>query len=64
MDGTCRTHGKKRNACRFSSESKEIRDHCESLDVGGRIILNCLRHDGVVWTELIWLRKETGGGLF
>jgi hypothetical protein len=37
----------------------------EDLDVGGKMILRWIleKWDGVVWTELIWLRIGTSGGL-
>jgi hypothetical protein len=48
----------------FWWESRKERDHCEDLDVGGRIILD-LRETGwggVMWTGLIWLRIGTSAG--
>jgi hypothetical protein len=40
------------------------RDHCRDPGVDGRIILGCIfrKWDVGVWTELGWLRIETGGG--
>jgi hypothetical protein len=37
----------------------------EDQDVGGWIVLKWIleRQDGMVWTELIWLRIWTSGGL-
>jgi hypothetical protein len=47
-------------------ESLNGRDHSEDLGVDARIILEwILEKQGVkVWTEFIWLRTETSGGLF
>jgi hypothetical protein len=46
-------------------ESHKKRDDYEDLDVGGRRILNWIleRQNGVVWTELIWLRIAFSGRL-
>jgi hypothetical protein len=43
---------------------KEIENY-EDLDVGWRIMLNCILEilDGVVRTRLIWLRIRISGGL-
>jgi hypothetical protein len=40
-------------------------NHCEDLDVGGRIILKWIleSQDGVVWTGFIWLKIGTSEGL-
>ena len=40
-------------------------DHLKDPEVDGRIILKCIskKWDGEAWTELIWLRVGTGGGL-
>jgi hypothetical protein len=40
------------------------RDHWGDPNVDGRIILRYLfkKQNGEVWTELGWLRIETGGG--
>jgi hypothetical protein len=65
MGRACGTHRDKWNAYRILLGSQKERDHQEDLDIGGRIILRLIleREDGVVWTGLIWLRLETGGGL-
>jgi hypothetical protein len=41
------------------------RNHSQDLDVDGRIILKCIlrKRDGMVWTGLVCVRIETGGGL-
>jgi hypothetical protein len=41
------------------------RDRLEDLGLYGKIILKeiFMEKDGVAWTELIWLRIGTGGGL-
>ena len=41
------------------------RYHLEDPDIDGRIILKWIfrKWDVGVWTELIWLRAWTGGGL-
>jgi hypothetical protein len=46
-------------------ENQKERDHKEDLDVDERIIIKWIleRQDGLVWTELIWLRIRTSGGL-
>jgi hypothetical protein len=57
--------GAKRNAHRILVGKLERKSPQEDLDVGGRIILKWIleRHDGVVWTGLIWFRIGTSGGL-
>jgi hypothetical protein len=42
-------------------ESQKERDPWEVQDVGGWIILkwSLESYDGVVWTGMIWLRRET-----
>jgi hypothetical protein len=37
-------------------------DHHEDLDIDGRVILQWILQDGVVWTGLIWLKIGTSGG--
>jgi hypothetical protein len=46
-------------------ESQKERDDYEDQDFGGWIILKWIleRQVGVVWTELVWLRIGTSGGL-
>jgi hypothetical protein len=41
------------------------RDHAEDLVVNGRILLGGIlgKYDGKVWSEFIWLRIGTSGGL-
>jgi hypothetical protein len=48
----------------FWWESQKERDPWEDQDVGGWTILKWVleRMNGVVWTELIWLRIGTSGG--
>jgi hypothetical protein len=46
----------------FWWESHKERDHRETLDVGGRIILKWIleKEDGVIWPGLTWLRRTVG----
>jgi hypothetical protein len=48
----------------FRGESQMERDHYEDLNVGGRILFRWIleRYEGVLWTELSWLRIGTGAG--
>jgi hypothetical protein len=57
--------GENRIAYRILVGEPEGKNHCEDLDVGGRIILEWIlkRYDGVVWNGLIWLRIGTSEGL-
>jgi hypothetical protein len=49
----------------FWSRSLKIRDHLEDLGIEGKIKLQRIsgKWSGKVWTEFIWLRRETSGGL-
>jgi hypothetical protein len=49
----------------FWWESRNVRDHLEEIDVGGKIVLKWISEklEGVVWTRLTWLRIGTSGGL-
>ena len=60
MGGACGTHGRQERA----GDLRE-RDHLEDLSVDGRLILKLFigKWDGEEWTELIWLRIGTVGGL-
>jgi hypothetical protein len=46
-------------------ESQKEKDHWKNQDGGGWVLLKWIlaREDGVVWTELIWLRIRASGGL-
>jgi hypothetical protein len=50
-------------------ESQKKRDHWEDQDVGGWttlkwiLLVREIGWGGVVWTELLWLRTGTSGGL-
>ena len=50
---------------RFWWKHLRERDNFEDIDVNGRIILKrALKNsDGKAWSEFIWLRIGTGGGL-
>jgi hypothetical protein len=55
----------KRNAYRVLVGKLEGKKPPEDLNGGGKIILRWIleKSDEMVWTALIWLRKETSGGL-
>jgi hypothetical protein len=46
-------------------ENLKGRDYLEDLDIDGRIIIYWIlrKCGGKVWTECIWLRAVTSGGL-
>jgi hypothetical protein len=65
LGGACSTYGRQERCIQgFGRETRE-RDHLEDLGIGGRIILKLIfkKLDEETWTELIWLRIGTGGGL-
>jgi hypothetical protein len=67
MGRACSTNGgRRRMHIGYWWENQKARDHWENLDVGGWTILKWIlkRYNGMVWIGLIWLRMETGGGLF
>jgi hypothetical protein len=41
-----------------------VEDHLEDLSTDGRIILKWRleKQDGMAWTALIWIKKQTSGG--
>jgi hypothetical protein len=49
----------------FWLENLRGKDHSEDLEVGGKIILECVleKYGGKVWTGCIWIRIGTSGGL-
>jgi len=57
--------GERRSAYRVLVGKPEGKNHLEDLGIDGRIILKSFFRnvDGGAWTELIWLRIGTGGGL-
>jgi hypothetical protein len=65
MGRVCSTNGAKWNAYRIFVGKPEKRDHWEDQDVSGWIILKWIldSKNGVIWTELIWLRTGIRGGL-
>jgi hypothetical protein len=58
--------GEGRGAYRVLDWRPSGRDHSEDPSLDGRIILKYIfkKWDEVAWTGLIWLRIDTGGGLF
>ena len=66
MGGACSTYrGKGEVYTGFWWGNLRERDHLEDPDEDGRIILRWVfrKWDVGAWTELIWLRTGTGGGL-
>jgi hypothetical protein len=57
--------GEKRNLYRLLVGKLEGNTPLRRQDVGGWIILRLIfeRWDGVMWTELVWMRIETSGML-
>jgi hypothetical protein len=56
--------GEKKNACRLLVEKPERKKPLGRPRHGWILLRKILeRKDGVVWTELIWLRIGTSGGL-
>jgi hypothetical protein len=57
--------GAKRNEVGFWWELRKKRGNYENLDVGGRMIRKWILEKLYVgiWSEFIWLRIETSGGL-
>jgi len=54
-----KTHGMS-----FWLENLKARDHLEDLSIDGKVLEWILgKYGGKVWTEYIWLRIGTGGGL-
>jgi hypothetical protein len=51
MGKECSTHGEKRNPYRILMGKPEVKRPLEDLDVGGRIILKCIR-DRMEWYGL------------
>jgi hypothetical protein len=49
----------------FYLENLKGRDHSEDLDVDGKLIQESIlgKYGGKFWTECIWLRIRTNGGL-
>jgi hypothetical protein len=47
----------------FSLENLQGRDHLDDLDVGGRILLECILNGRNAWIGCIWLRIGSSGGL-
>jgi hypothetical protein len=60
MGRACSKHGGRGMHIGFGRESKKERDHCQDLDVGGKIYQIYLREIRfVVWTGFMWLRIVT-----
>jgi len=57
--------GNRRDAYTVLVRRPEKKSHVQEVGVDGKIILICVlkKLDGETWTELIWLRIGTGGGL-
>jgi hypothetical protein len=60
MGGSCSTNGEKRNAYRLLVGKPEGKRPLGRLR---RRWVDNIRMDGVMWTELVWLRIGTGGEL-
>jgi hypothetical protein len=64
MGGACSTYGDGEECTGFWWGNLRERDHCRDPGIDGRIILRWIfrKLDVGVWTRLVWLRIETGGG--
>jgi hypothetical protein len=58
-------HGNYENAYKILVERPEKRGHSKDLGIDKRIILKCIlqKQGGRMWTELIWFRMQTSGGI-
>jgi hypothetical protein len=58
--------GEMRNHTKFWSENLTGRGHSEDLGVDGKIISEWIlgKQNRKLWTEFIWVRLGTNGGLF
>jgi hypothetical protein len=65
MGGACSTHGPDERCIQNFSRKTEGKGHSEDLGVDGRIILEWIleKWGGKMWTECIWLRMGSSGGL-
>jgi hypothetical protein len=49
---------------KLASQSLKDRDHSEDLDADGKMLESILeKYVGKMWTEFMWFRIETSGGL-
>jgi hypothetical protein len=58
-------HGKDENCIQNFIGKLEGKRPLEDLDIGGRIILECIfgKYGGKMWTRCVWLRIGTSSGL-
>jgi hypothetical protein len=60
MSGEYSTHGRKENASQFLSKTLKKRDHVETVNINGGIVL---KSNGRLLTGFSCLRLETSGEL-
>ena len=65
MGEACSAYGERRGVYRVLVGKPEGKNRLEDPGVDGRIVLKWIfrKWDWGAWTELMWLRKGTGGGL-